>query len=683
MKNKNLPAGRRGKKILVFLFSLLLSAGFFGLYANCSADNPLVVINELMWMGSSVSIADEWIELKNTAPNPLEISGWKLIRKDTDNAIFEMPAGTAINDYLVIAEYDKNYSILNITPDLIVGDPDKNSKGFALLNSDLQIELVDNNGNPIDIADDGKGNPLAGEYKKAEGIYYSMERNSDYGDGKIKDNWHTCFKAVNLDEGASDCATPGAENSQEEHFPNPNPIEYSDQIIINEIFPAPKKDNPIREFVEFYNFNDKKINLKNWILKDENLEKKDNKGCILPDDFTIKANKYKEFYLADCKSNSIALTNSGDILSLYNPTAKEPVSKVEFKNAKTDLSYNFDGASWRWSQYFTPGEENLFNNLPVILAKKENKIYVNTYAQFSTKASDKDREKLKFTWDFGDGHKSYLQNTRHKYEKAGNYKTTLKVSDRSEDVFKTFSIRVINFPKIKIRIKEISPNPKGLDAESEYIIVKNEFKKKINLKGWSIATGSKNLYNHPITEDFILKPGQSKKITRKYSKFALANQKCKIEIRYPNGKVAYKLKYEKDKIAEDEIYKKADGKWAWIRPQIDAILALTATEIAQANPEETIVQQDIEVRPEDLGKQTLDEGKIKNRIVLASYGTHLSLPDNLDAPPRILGASTVRNDSQYFSFGRPYVSEPHWAVTFANYLVIEINQLLNKLISYF
>jgi len=60
VKNKN--------KILILFAILLTFAGFFGLYFDCSADNSSVMINELMWMGSSVSTADEWIELKNLIP---------------------------------------------------------------------------------------------------------------------------------------------------------------------------------------------------------------------------------------------------------------------------------------------------------------------------------------------------------------------------------------------------------------------------------------------------------------------------------------------------------------------------------------------------------------------------------------------------------------------------------------
>lgn len=603
-------------------------------YENFTGDDKEIEysdqirINELLPNPSGNEDVDEFIELYNFNSEPIDLEKWQL--KDKGGKTYTFPKKIiGVKEYLPIYSLDTKISLNN-----------SGGEDVSLLNPNSEVVSY---------------------------INYTDANREDYSYSFEKDDaWQwTSFP------------TPGKENKFDKI---PEPKIYSDQIIINELFPAPLKDSGLSEFVELFNGGDKDENLDGWLLKD-----RAGKKCDLSEE-TIESGGFLMVKGNKAKNCTLALNDTqGEVLGLYDPKDNLVSSASYDGSAKKGKSYSFDGETWRWSQYLTPDEDNLFNNLPIVSSKKENEIYVGVYAQFSAKASDKDKEKLKFTWDFGDGHKSYLQNTRHKYAKTGSYVATLKVSDGNEDVFKTFKIKVVKFPKIKLRIKEIMPNPKGLDTKegSEYLVVKNESDKKINLKGWSIATGSKNLANHPITKDFKLKKGESKKLTRKYSKFSLVNTKGKIEIRYPNGKVAYTLKYEKDKIAEDEIYKKVDGKWAWIRPQIDAILALTATEIVQANPEETIIQQDIEVRPEDLGKQTLDESKIKNRIVLASYGAHLSLPDDLSSQPRVLGASTIQNDSDYFSFGRPYAPEPHWAVKFARFLGNELNQLLNNLINYF
>lgn len=660
MKNKN-------KREALFLFVILLWAGFFGFTVTSAAKDTSVVINEIQIAGESPD--DDFIELYNPGCKDLNISGWKL-RKRTKSGTESSIKVTSKGKIIKAKGYFLWINSKGTLSEKV--EPDETSQ--VILSENYSIALLDASGEIIDSLTWGASDkPFDNSFlfpanpEKNQ----SLKRKND--DFEISNSPSPQNSDEIIEEELKKCITEP-----------PLSVVYSDKIIINELLPKPDSENNLykEEFVELFNGGDNDENLTGWFLKD-----RAGKLCDLSGE-TMGAGSFLVVKNNPDKKCTLALNDTqGEFLGLYSPADKDrPVSSVSYEgSAKKGKSYSFDGEQWRWSQYLTLREDNLFNNLPIVSSKKENEIYVGVYAQFSAKGSDGDGEKLKFTWDFGDGHKSYLQNTQHKYAKTGNYTAILKVTDGNEDVLETFKIKVIKFPKIKFSIKELSANPAGLDTkeDGEYIVIKNESGKKINLKGWSIATGSKNLYNHPIIEDFVLKPGQSKKITRKYSKFALANQKCKIEIRYPNGKVAYKLKYDKDRIAENEIYKKVDGKWAWIRPQIDATLVLTATEIAQANPEEAIVQQDIEVSPEDLGKQTLDENKIKNRIVLASYGTHLSLPDDLGSQPRVLGASTVRNDSQYFSFGRPYVPEPHWAVTFVNYLAETLNSTLNNALNFF
>ncbi|XLQ20652.1 MAG: lamin tail domain-containing protein [Candidatus Moraniibacteriota bacterium] len=353
--------------------------------------------------------------------------------------------------------------------------------------------------------------------------------------------------------------TPGTKNAID-----PRTIKYP-KLLLNEILPNPSGVEKTDEFIEIYNPNNIKINLKNWMLKDSSKT-----GT-----YTFPTKQYiepKSFFTIYRKNFSFALNNSNETVSLTAPNEKI-VSSISYKSSREDISYNYntDSKSWRWSKYLTPSKKNVFNNLPTITKFDIDKnSYKNVYANFKTKATDKDSEKLKVRWDFGDGRKSYLWKTRHRYTKTGTYHGNLRIQDKSEEIIKKFTVTVKKYPKHKIEITKIVPNPSGKDSGVEYIIIKNESKEKINLQNWSIATGvkEKTLVNHPIYDKLILKPGKTKKITKKYTAISLPNKTGVIEIRRPNGSVADKQKYgHKDiSIQDNSSFEKIDGIWTWTIP---------------------------------------------------------------------------------------------------------------------
>lgn len=145
-----------------------------------------IVINEIMWMGSSGNDSDEWIELRNTTSNPIDLSNWQITSlvgaSNTETLMLTIPSGKTIsaNGYFLIAHFNKDTSAINVEPDLV-------DTHVVLRNSDLQIKLYKgtwtNSSNLIDIADDGNGTPLAGVNSTNK---QSMERNNDLA------GWHIC-----------------------------------------------------------------------------------------------------------------------------------------------------------------------------------------------------------------------------------------------------------------------------------------------------------------------------------------------------------------------------------------------------------------------------------------------------------------------------------------------------------
>ena len=215
--------------------------------------------------------------------------------------------------------------------------------------------------------------------------------------------------------------------------------EYSSKISITELLPNPKDGED--EYIELYNNSDA-IELKNWSLHDASKS-----GKYI---FSAKDKIAPEEYLAVYRETfKFALNNGGDEkVTLYDPNGKI-VFEVAYHGSKKGVSYNFDGAKWHWSRFLTPGAENVFEEIPDGRLKIDKKAYLNVYAEFKILGLSK---KAKVVWDFGDGHKSYKAETKHKYKKIGKYKASVKYSEGSEDVTEKFTIEVekIKHPELKL-----------------------------------------------------------------------------------------------------------------------------------------------------------------------------------------------------------------------------------------
>ena len=168
-----------------------------------------VVFSEIMWMGSSASSSDEWIELFNRSAAPIDLSGWVITRLGSDGEPTEMlrlePASMAPSGVFLISNYSDGNArtVLGVTPDLV-------SSAVSLSNSKLQVWLFDappeEGGRLIDAADDGGGVPLAGDGK----LKQAMVRVDFQMDGTQSEAWETAVEAAGWQQGASELGTPGS-----------------------------------------------------------------------------------------------------------------------------------------------------------------------------------------------------------------------------------------------------------------------------------------------------------------------------------------------------------------------------------------------------------------------------------------------------------------------------------------
>jgi len=155
--------------------------------------------SELMWMGDFSNDRYQWIELYNTTNQAVDIQGW-VIRSNTDTDLVRInqPSTIPPDDYFLIANTEQ--SDLEVIPDLIIP--------FHLPNIDLQLKLYAGQV-LIDVADDGRGRPFAGNdvHKR------SMVRRLEIEDGTKPEAWFTANAQTGWKTGSQSFGTPSGHAS--------------------------------------------------------------------------------------------------------------------------------------------------------------------------------------------------------------------------------------------------------------------------------------------------------------------------------------------------------------------------------------------------------------------------------------------------------------------------------------
>lgn len=582
--------------ISVFLYLL------FHTPATRAEALPSIIISEIQITGTRAD--DEFVRLKNETDAAVNLTGFRLTKK-------LLSGGACKESALVSTQHFQG----NIQPksSFLIAHPDyKNSYHADLDYSSASYYLSDNT--------------VVLLYNKA---------------GELLDR-RAIGNACDITLPAPPPVTPPVPDPP---APSPGvPKETKSALIrINEIFPNPKAKSDAGEFIELYNFGAAPADISGWILRDATKTGK----YVFPAGTLLAEAGYLS--VTD-QSFKLALNNSSETISLFDD-ADMLIDSVRYEKTKEDVSLNYTATGWRGGTP-TPGASNLLNNLPETKEKVPKKGYHGVAVDFDARGRDTDHDTLKYTWDFGDGHKSYKEKTSHAYEENGTYTVTLTISDGKDDTIETFLLEIKNSPHLEIRITSLMPNPDGNDTANEWIMLENREKKTVNLKGYGIATGWKVLSNHPIREDFFIAPKSEAKLTRAFSLFTLPNQKGKIELRAPDGKVLQEIKYKLEKsIAENAVYQKKKGeKWKFEEAAAKSTPATdTPTETDEETNDDSLVLgvsdtiQDKSTEPEAETVPGQMKENIENQLSLdpdrplpqdiLAYGTRVQVPDTIAFTP--------------------------------------------------
>ena len=158
-----------------------------------------VIFNEIAWMGTIASAADEWIELYNVSEEEVSLSGWEILYTPVDgearSILFEEDVNIGSSDYFLLERSDDE-TVSDVPADHIYTGALNNDGGI--------LELFDGVGNLID-----KVEFLDGWSGGDNDNKLSMERDAD--DSWITNN--TFIRNGEDKDGNKIYGTPGQENS--------------------------------------------------------------------------------------------------------------------------------------------------------------------------------------------------------------------------------------------------------------------------------------------------------------------------------------------------------------------------------------------------------------------------------------------------------------------------------------
>jgi len=305
-----------------------------------------VLINEVAWSGTTADSSDEWIELHNPGPEPIDLRGWRLT---DDGDLHVMLSGTLPPYGFYLLERTTDQTVADVAADQIYSG--------GLNNSGESLWLTDPGGGVIDSANADRGGWPAGDDVSRR----SMERRG--GDDR-SGNWGTFpgFGGVGHDAaGNAIGGTPRQPNAI--NLPRPEPTDIPSRVVINEVLIRPHYDwegaggvSTADEFIELYNAGNLPVRMLGWTLDD--IEGGGSRPFTLGD-----AVLPPHGHIAYFRSRThLALNDTGDTIRLLEPGGRlvDQVSylKVRAKN----LSYGRlpdGGHHLRYGLWPTAGASNV------------------------------------------------------------------------------------------------------------------------------------------------------------------------------------------------------------------------------------------------------------------------------------------------------------------------------------
>lgn len=505
-------------------------------------QSPSVYLSEIAWAGSSVSTADEWVELVNAENTDIDLSGWKITRLsdgiEKDMVVIEHGRIPAHGNFL-IANYVSPKSVLPFTADVV-------STGISLANTKLQLKLYDSNNILLDIADDGIGTPLAG----SNALKASMERLFPVSDGTKKDSWVSSTILIDSADSSKGYGTPKIAGY---------PHLTLDQ---NHLYYNLGMDITIRGTIVSPLYISDELSLEVVCGSQGASVFKNTNGTFSAIVSVSESVSQCTVTLADPRMVSTSTTLQLTQLPLsgminISEAMPDPSSGEEWIELHNQGVVDIDLIDWELDDIRGSGSKSyVFPHYPIHAGE-----FVTVQKSVTGIGLNNDGDEVTLldplgtivdTTAYGDApeDQSWVRLTERSFAWSGS-QTPLRENELPERK---------NYYGL-VKVNELVPNPHGSDEAGEWVELLSTSAEPIDLNGWSLddEEGGSSPYTFPSGS--ILQPGQYVVITRPTTEIAFNNDDDSVRLFDPIGSLVDSSMYTGAKEGESYAYFKTGWQW--------------------------------------------------------------------------------------------------------------------------
>jgi len=441
--------------VRTFVRAMLISiatAGFltWGFYVSAATPNGLV-ISKIQITGGTGKTGEDFVSIYNGSAAPIDLNGLRLVKRTksgtSDTILKSWTTSTLVSPgaYHVWANSD---FAATIHADSSSSQTISNDNAVALRQSSGG-EIIDSVGwgEAANIFVETEPFPLNPE----GGQYIERIDNIDTNNNSLDFQIYPPEQEPTAETENTSTQSSTLQGSTKD-------------LLINELFVNPKEIDSLAlepEFIELYNSGNGQINFDDWRIEIGEIVFELPRGTVIGPKGFISLRSPK----------NISLPNGGASIKLFSPGRTTANQTVTYKQAPDGFAYaNFSGA-WRWTAVATPDKPNVLAQAPSADFEILGPLLPNSLLRFDSSDSFTNAQATQYSWSFGNGETSVVQNPDYSFAKEGDYTISLTVTTEygSSKIDKKITIGNTKVEKETVRTTAPSSAkaPEGKPLESE------------------------------------------------------------------------------------------------------------------------------------------------------------------------------------------------------------------------